>query len=485
LETRASAIEAKNEEQDQRLGLLERTQLHGDLSVGVLSDIGANGTNGGGSGGNDGILDGISAVGRMRLTMDIPVKEDNEDSLVGAGDVHARFIGAFGRFSPSGGAGNNGGAFDPFTGYSRIASDVSLANEGVNTGYPGTAAIVGGGNTRSNLYIENMHYHQHFKAGIPLLTDWTMGSASDDDNWATTGDLYVGVVPWRYLYDKSPYRGNELTQFQNTGLVNTAGVGVNYNMPMIAYAWHQQLGSDDLSMDLTTGVGSIDVGDFMDGLNLTYEARFNYKAADMPGNLYAGGYHMWEAGNTLNTANIAGTAVNRSGVSLGSFDGTSVNRKSTNGFYVGWNQEWYEGIGTTINYMWSNQATTNLLYNSLNQTQGSFAALANNGIMVEPRQSVSGVLNIPMKVFGVRENDAIGFGYGIIDLHEDGIDVGAPGLPIATDGDELEHFGEVYYRWQVNDAISVVPSFQFIGNRLGVDANDWTSIIGLRTNFTF
>lgn len=487
LETRAAAIEAKNAEQDQRLTLLERTQLHGDASIGILSDIGANGTSTGG-GGNDGILDGISAIGRLRLTMDVPVKEDREDSKVGAGEVHTRLIAAFGRFAPSGGAGGNAGAFDPFSGYSRIGTDASTFNEGISSGDPSSygGVITNGTNTRLNLYVENLHYHQHFKSGIPLLTDWMMGSGTDDANWATTGDLYVGIAPWRYLFDKSPYRGNELTQFQNTSFVNTPGVLVNQNIPILAYQWHQMLGSDDLSMDLTAAVGSPNVGDMMDGFLASYEARLNFDALlGLPGSVYAGGYHVWGLGNTLNFQAATAGLTNRSGISYTGAETYNTRRETTNGFYAGWNQEWYNGIGTTINYALNTGGATNLIWTSFNQNLGAFAAndRAGSAIAVAPRQSISGVLNIPMKVFGMRENDALGIGYGIIDLHEEMI--GEAGSTIPTEGDKVEHVAEVYYRWQVNDSISIVPSYQFIGNRLGVDANDVSHVIGLRTNFQF
>jgi len=485
LETRASAIEAKNSEQDQRLSLLERTQLHGDMSLGVLSDIGANGT----GSGNDGIMDGISAVGRLRLTMDIPVREDKEDSKIGAGEVHTRMIGAFGRFAPSGGSGGNLGAFDPYSGYSRIATDASAFNEGISAGGPGSygGGVTGGTNTRLNMYIEDLHYHQHFKSGIPLLTDWMMGSGSDDNKWATTGDLWAGIIPWRYAFDKSPYRGNELTQFQNTAFVNTPGVILTQNIPAVVYQWHQMLGSDDLSMDLTTAVGSANVGDMMDGFLASYEARVNYNAMGLPGSVYGGGYHVWAMGNTINPNSVLRAGfTNRSGIPYTALAGTTYNTRdnNTNAVYAGWNQEWYQGIGTTINYFLQDGGAMGTIYNSLNQSSGGAFAAATNGIATSPRQSVSGVLNIPMKVFGMRENDVIGIGYGIIDLHEESI--GAPSaVGFNVQGDKMEHVGEIYYKWQINDAISVVPSYQFIGNRLGVADNDWTSVIGLRTNFTF
>jgi hypothetical protein len=486
LESRASAIEAKNAEQDQRLSLLERTQLHGDASIGILSDLNGSGTRDQFSApdsGRDGILNGISAIGRVRLTMDVPVKEDKEDSKIGAGELHTRLIAAFGRIAPNGVNQGGAGPANPFNGYSRIAGDASLNNEGLNSA-TGLAGITGGSNTRSSLYVEDLHYHQHFKAGIPLLTDWTFGANTDKD-WQASGDLYVGSMPWRYLYDKSPYRGNEQTQFQNTAFVNTPGVAVNQNYPMIAYQWHQQLGSDSLSADLTAGVGSINVGDIMDGFNATYEGRLNYKIGDLPGNIYAGGYNIWGMGNTTSSVTFvpAGT-VNRSG-------GTSrigAQRDSTNAFYAGWNQEWYKGIGTTFNYMYSGGGVWNYGYISNNQNLGTNTATVRTAagsspVTVAVSQSLGGVLNVPMSVFGIRENDTFGVGYSLISLRKDGLGNNFPSR--SRFSNSWEHTVEAYYKWAVNDAISVIPSVQVISNSLGVRQNGINTVIGLRTSYTF
>lgn len=523
LESRAAAIEAKNAEQDQRLSLLERTQLHGDMSFGIISDIRGTGTRdefSGRNNGRDGIRDGISAIGRLRLTMDVPVREDRDDSLVGEGKVHTRLIAAFGRIAPSGVQQNGAGPWTNYNSYSRIASDASLFNEGVGVnsllaGPDGAAgAVQGGTNVRTNLYVENVHYHQHFKAGIPLLTDWTLGGASNDPNWATTGDLYVGIVPWRYLYDKSPYRGNELTQFQNTAFVNTPGTAINQNIPMVAYQWHQMLGSEDLSLDVTTGLGTIDVGDAMNGLNLTYEGRLNYKVFDLPGSIYGGGYHVWNAGSrNYNNNGYFGSIGNFSPVAFGATSATApLNRSggptglnyhspnTLNSFYLGWNQEWYEGIGTTFNYLWNGRGRNNYFLNSNNQMLGASLAQVRTGfvpngvgggsiyspVTVGVRQALSAVVHIPMRVFGVRENDTLGFGYAYVDLYKNRLGTTAPNLSRRTRfNDGVEHTMEAYYKWAVNDAISIVPSIQIINNNLGVTQNGVTTVLGLRTNYTF
>jgi hypothetical protein len=487
LESRASAIEAKNAEQDQRLSLLERTQLHGDASLGGFADIGGRGVRdefSARSSSRDGIRDAISAVGRLRLTMDVPVKEDKEDSKIGAGEVHTRLIAAFGRISPSAANQANGGAFGSYNSMSRIASDAAAGNEGQGNSSLNNG-LATGTNLRSYLYVEDLHYHQHFKAGIPLLTDWMLGSGSNDKSWATTGDLYVGTMPWRYLYDKSPYRGNELDQFQNSAFVNTPGIAINQSNPMLAYQWHQQLGSDDLSADLTTGIGAVDVGDVMNGLNLTYEGRVNYKVADLPGSIYGGGYHVWNSGGRDFTEGAL--TVNRSGGATFLGDTT----KSVNAFYVGWNQEWYKGIGTTINYLLSNKGENNYYLNTNNQLLGSFNAVtrvtsgtpATAITAIGVRQSLSGVLSIPMKVFGVRQNDTLGVGYALVDLNANHI---GDNFPRGTRyHDAWEHTVEAYYKWAVNDAISIVPSVQVISNSLGVRENGITTVIGLRTSYTF
>lgn len=497
LEARASAIEAKNAEQDQRLSLLERTQLHGDASIGGLADMNRAGTRDALSGdntGRDGIRDAITAIGRLRLTMDIPVKEDKEDSKIGAGEVHTRLIAAFGRIAPNAAQENNAGPIGSYNSISRIASDAALANEGFGNRGIGGGSV--GTNVRSYLYVEDLHYHQHFKAGIPLLTDWMLGAGSDDSDWATTGDMYVGSMPWRYLYDKSPYRGNENTQFQNSAFVNTPGIAINQSNPMIAYQWHQKLGSDSLSADLTAGVGTFNVGDVMDGLSATYEGRLNYRLLDVPGNLYVGGYNVWSAGNTNNansyltsTGAFAGDTVptNRSGGPTGVAPGEGT--YSVNAVYAGWNQEWYKGIGTTLNYMYSSEGQNNYFLNSNNQLLGNFGGTVRGGITpVRPyalavHQSVSGVLNIPMRVFGIRENDVFGVGYAAVDLYSDGL--GIANNNSTRYRSKWEQTAEAYYKWAVNDAISIIPSVQFINGGMGIGQNGNTWVVGLRTSYTF
>jgi Carbohydrate-selective porin, OprB family/S-layer homology domain len=490
LETRAAAIEAKNGEQDNRLTLLEKTQIHGDMTFGGIADIQPNGVDDPACGGecNDGIKDGISAIGRLRLSINVPVKDDNEESKVGEGSVYTRLVAAFGRNNAQGmQSGNlyNGG--NSFSGYSRIAGDTSTFNEGISRD-----GVVGGNALRQNLYVESAYYKQHFKSGIPLLTSWLPGVWDPSDDWKTTGDLYVGVVPWRFLFDKSPFRGNELTQFQNSSFVNTPGIAVNSVAPTVAYQWHQQMGKS-ANLDLTGAVSSVNTGDVLDGLSVTSEARLNYQTAFLgenftkPGSLYFGGYHVFNAGNsTINgfAGDLQNRSLNDSAFRTNNSATLFARQDSTNALYAGWSQEYYKGIGTQVSYMLAQNGPNNLFFNSTNFNNGANTARLLNTVGVGVRQAITGSLTVPMAAVTPaswgREKDAFGVAYGMIDLQE-----GNNLVRNRNFRDRNEQLIEVFYRWQVNDSISIVPSYQMIFNGLGLGANGINNIIGLRTNYTF
>lgn len=464
LEDRAAAIEAKNAEQDTRLSLLEKTQIHGDLSVGFLSNHSSQGPANRNDG--DGTLDGIGAIGRLRLALDIPVKEEEEGSKWGRGDVYARLIAAYGANAPS-----NGGAFG---GFSRIAADADKNNDGLF--HSSNQDNVSGSNTRNNMYLEAAYYKQNVKEGVPVLTDW-FGVWPDKENWETTGDIYVGVVPWRFLFDKSPYRGNELSQFQNTLLTNTPGIPVNLNSPAIAYALHQGLG-ENANLDFTTSLASINGSDAYDGLNLTYEARLNYlldwwSDEAVNGSVYAGGFHAWMAGNSLGPGNT-GATIDRGGAAA--LDVTRGNR--LDGFYAGWNQEWYKGIGTFVNGMMQSSAPVGFLLSSTNQNNALNAAFNGAGTIASPRWAVSGGVNVPMSAFGdFRPDDVFGLGYALVNFHK-------PNTENGLDS-SVEQVIEAYYKYQFTESINIVPSAQVYFNRLGLGANDFTALFGARMNFLF
>lgn len=482
LESRASAIEAKNSEQDTRLDLLEKTQLHGDLSFGFLSDVAGNGL----GAADDGILDATSTLGRFRLGMKVPVFEGYDNSKVGEGDVIARLVGAFGRWAPLDGAPGNGGNFTPISGYSAIAGGSSGFNEGLQSDSYNTG-ITSGLNLRQNFYVESAYYKQHYKAGIPILTDLFPGVNvfPDNDNFQTSADLYLGVMPWRNLFNRSPYRGDELNQFQNSALVNNIGLLVNNITPTVAMAWHQGLG-EHLGADLTAALSSFDASDFFSGWNVTEELAFNYDTSFLganytkPGSLYFGGYHIFFDGHSV--PGDFGAFTDRSGAVLASESST------LNSFYTGWNQEWWRGIGTSVDWVLNETDENNAILTGMRNGTGANASVFGlGGSTVGVQHALSAVLSVPLTAFNKdltnRAKDVWGVGYSWINPTE----TGAEGIDFAAGlADEAdEHVFETFYRWVVNDSITVVPSAQVIVNRFGIGENDADVVFGLRTNYVF
>jgi hypothetical protein len=341
LEARAAKIEAKNEEQDNRLTVLEKLKIYGDVTLGAYADVGSRGGNSSPLHGQghwrhfgyfadgpgevrqvasnqvEGMADSISALGRVRVNIDYPIVEDLDgEGLIGEGTIHTRLVGAFGRVSPlisNADVGNPGTGYGLLSGVSRVASDASAFNEGIGTSSLQNGKVVQtGSNTRANIFLDSAYYTQEFRSGIPLLTDILPGVnlLPDDEDWKLSLKMKAGLIDWREIFQKSPYTGDETQQFQNTALVNNAAIPVNVIAPTVAFEWHQGLGKWH-SLDLKTALSSIDVADAMSSLAITYEASLNYNWGwladwlDKPGNVYAGGWWMNGRGgsNSLLTTN--------------------------------------------------------------------------------------------------------------------------------------------------------------------------------------
>jgi hypothetical protein len=343
LEARAAKIEAKNEEQDNRLTVLEKLKIYGDVTFGGYADMGGRGGTGTpfvGQGHNfyalnagtgqytarnsptaEGLNDAISAIGRVRVNIDYPIVEDEDgEGAIGDGMLHTRIVGAYGRVSPmlSGGdAARRTDGAGMLSGVSRIAADSSAFNEGVRTGNL-SRAIVSGSNTRANLYVESAYYTQEFRSGIPLLTDLLPGVdlLPDDENWKMSMKMKMGLIPWREIFQQSPYTGDETQQFQNTAMLNNAAIPVNAIGPTVAFEWHQGLGEWH-SLDVKTALSALDVSDAMSAFAVTYEGSLNYNFGwladwlDHPGNVYAGGWWLNGRGGSNSLVGVAtGNGIN-------------------------------------------------------------------------------------------------------------------------------------------------------------------------------
>ena len=369
LEARASKIESKNDEQDNRLAVLEKLKIYGDVSFGGLSSISRD------IGGN--FADGISAIGRTRLNVDYPVVEDKGGSIVCPGTIHARLIAAFGRTSPLNS--QNGGLFNNnLSGTSSIAGDSSLFNEGIGPSSLNAGGTLSGGNLRANAYVDSAYYTQVLKGRIPYLPC--------DGNWRTAFGIDAGVIPWKDIYFQSPYQGDDNNQFQNTALQNNAAILQNFTIPRIALQLNQGMGRY-LNAKVTTDISFLDNSDIMNGLGFTVEGYLGYNLGflnkylcsdkfNQVGNIF-GGYYLIHPQNLLNVSTTvpttSGTITNIP--VLPTSNGTEG---TAQGFYAGANQEIYKGIGIFGSYADNNtRCPTAALLSALQNGTGTNTILNN------------------------------------------------------------------------------------------------------------
>lgn len=475
LEGRATKIEAKNDEQDNRLAILQKMKIYGDASFGGISDFG-------------GFNDALSTVGRTRLNVDYDIVEDKGGKVVGPGVIHSRVVAAFGRVAPLNSNSATATNASLFSGYSRIAADASGFNEGIRTSSQDFVGI-SGSNLRANAYVDSIYYSQNLKAKLFC-----------NEDFKTSFNIHAGLIPWRDIFFQSPYQGNENTQFQNSALINNPAVFQDNNTPRLVAEMKQGLGKY-ANLSAKAEVSSLNIADVQDGISTTAELDLGYNLGflnkmfctnifDHSGNLF-GGYYFVHSPGSIERLAIVNPVTGTAGA-LGAVSDTGAR-----GFYVGGNQEIYKGLGIFGNYALNNGGSLSSLLSALQNNTGRNiilnSSIANGGgtIAAPSGVSVYGVRQawtlggeIPLRVLpdmltfgGKRAKDTIGVAYSqITPLSNFGAN---PSLVSA------ERILETYYRLQVNDGFALIPSFQFISDREGNKANKAAVAVGLRTSFSF
>jgi len=494
LEARATKIEAKNDEQDNRLAVMEKLKIYGDVSFGGYGDISGNP--------GDTFSDAISAVGRTRINVDYSAVEDKGGPIVGPGTIHTRLVAAFGRGSPL--EADNGLATNRFSGASMIAGDASLYNEGVRIndfinktdGNTRTAGIgfVSGANLRSNAYIESTYYQQILKARMPFLPC--------ENNWRTSFDLRAGVIPWRDIYFQSPYQGYENDQFQNTALINNPAILQNFTIPRIAMVVNQGLGKWT-NLKVKVDGSFIDVSDAMDGVGLTTEVDLGYNLGfldsyfntcnkfNVAGNIFGGYYLVRTGGGTNNLVNLA--------LSTGGTITAPTNKSNSStahGFYAGMNQELYKGWGLFGSFALNDTGPVSAILSALQNGTGVNTIL-NNSILTGTtlvygiRQAWTAGTEIPVRALPnfitrcKRQRDALGFGVAFLFPN---MAVGSPSNGISAANPNAggrEQVYEFYYKLQATDSLAFIPSVQLIQNRSAWTSNETNVLVGFRTSYKF
>jgi hypothetical protein len=423
-----AALKARTEALEARVGALEaekdRFKVGGDFTVGAL---------GGFESGDNSYNDSIQAISRLRLTVEAPVYKGEEGQFLGEGRVKVRAVAALGS--------NTGGIM----GQSRIAADASNGNElGSN----------GSTNSRQNVYLDRAGYEQDFNL------------------FNNSHTLFAGVLPWRDYFDKSAYRGDENTQFQNTALTNIPGMPTNATLAMAGVKTNFVI-NDDLDVGLTLAYGAPNERNVQNNYFANAEARANYNWANLDNrktSVYAGLVGIF---NDNVNYQFNSTALARSGST------STYGPGNTHLAYIGLDQEIYKGIGLHADYMYNNSKPNSAYLNGLNQNYNNvngFNGFGGKNIALSPRQAASVALHIPTKTLGFRDGDNIGVGYAVTS-YKDGF---------SSDGrDRMAQLVETYYNFRLNDRVSIIPSLQAGITPLGRADSDLFYAGGLRTSIKF
>ncbi|XVJ51007.1 MAG: hypothetical protein HEQ32_02515 [Vampirovibrio sp.] len=425
------ALKARTEALETRVGAIEaeqkRFKVGGDFTVGALGAF---------ESGDNAYADATQAISRLRLTVEAPVYEGKEGGFLAEGRVKVRAVAALGS--------NSGGIL----GLSRIAADASNNNELLSNGST---------NARQSVYLDRAGYEQDFNLFNNKHT------------------LFAGILPWRDYFDKSAYRGEENTQFQNTALTNILGLPTNATVAM-AGAKTNFILSDDLNVGLTLAYGAPNERNVVNNYFAAAEGRLNYNWANLDNrktSFYAGLVGIFNDSSNYqpSTTNVVTRGANAFNYGPG----------NTHLVYAGLDQEIYKGIGLHADYMYNNNKSGDLLLNGLNQNYNNTSGIIAAGGLrlnaaLSPRQAASVALNVPTGTLGFRDGDNIGVGYAI-GSYKDGF---------SSDGrDRLSQVVESYYNFRLNDRVSIIPSIQAGVTPFGRSDSDMFYAGGLRTSIKF
>ncbi len=444
------ALKARTEALEARVGAIEaekdRFKVGGDFTVGAL---------GGFESGDNSYGDAIQAISRLRLTVEAPVYKGEEGKFLGEGRVKVRAIAAVGS--------NTGGIM----GQSRIAADASNSNQ---------AGSLGSTNARQSVYLDRAGYEQDFNL------------------FNNSHTLFAGIMPWRDYFDKSAYRGDENTQFQNSALTNIPGMPTNATLAMAGVKTNFVI-NDDLTVGLTAAYGAPNERNVQNNYFANAEARADYNWANLDNrktSVYAGlvgifndnsNYQNADGAPIIGTYQEGGSGPSRPvyGTNVLARSGTTnvYGPGNTHLVYVGLDQEIYKGIGLHADYMYNNARPGSAYWNARNQNYnntGGFSTFGGANVGLAPRQAGSVALHIPTKTLGFRDGDNIGVGYAVTTFSDS----------FTTDGrDRIAQVVETYYNFRLNDRVSIIPSLQAGITPFGRSDQDLFYAGGLRTSIKF
>ena len=448
--------EERGKEFNERLTLLEKTQINGDMTFLPQADSGR------------GIKDTMGTAIRGRINFQTKVAEGAADSMVGDAKLFLRLTAASGRFFP-----RNKYLMSPEN--ALVDSAANPFNSGINEVQVASLQINNNNsnNTRPTVSMEQAWYAQEMKFSKTLK-----------------GNYQIGLNNFANVFDANAMANNETMQFLNTQFVNNISWRPNFIGPSTIFQIEKSLLRERAFIRASSGMISLADRDFFGGFGTNHELQLGHRFFKKEGNFRAGFWNFdFRSGSPKPFATPVDTSP--SGL-LAILPGGTARGSRPVGCYFNFDQRIWKDIGIFGRY-------------GLNDTQMGEVFL---GGLLSSRQAWSIGAELPMKsIWKKRKDDVCGVAFGSISSYRrDGTITpaspaflglnGVPATTLAQVNSNLatmlpglaptgEKTLEVYYKMQMNKNVTVTPDFQYIWSPGAVRPQPGIFVAGVRMNVTF
>ena len=451
----AGELNARVNDHDERLKIMEKIKISGDMTFAPQSDFGR------------GVRDEMAANFRGRLNFIAKVNEPTADSRLGEGFVVSRLTAAAGRFFPRNKyllAAENDIVDAVASPYNSGINEVQVPDLFINNNNSNSV--------RPTVSLEQLYYAQD----IRVAPKWK-------------GHFRIGNQNFANTFDTNVFANNEAMQFLNTSFVNNISWRNNFIGPSWLTSVERSLFRDKAFLRGSAGMITLTNRDFFGGYGGNYELMFGHTFKNKPGNYRAG---FWNFNFRGGSANPFVTPIDISGTSvLAQIPGGVTTPSKPTGFYISCDQKIWKNIG-----IWGRYA--------LNDKQIGQVLL---GGLLSSRQSWSTGIEIPASIiFKKRPHDVLGIAYGQVSPYSrEAVTPATPAFVringvrpttlaqvnanVATFDTGAHHRNEkileAYYRYHINQNVSISPDVQYYWSPGGTGPQPGVFVLGSRLQLNF
>lgn len=455
-QTPGEGSEEKGAEFNERLTVLEKVKINGDVTYMPQADSGR------------GIADSMAANFRGRINMQTLVAEPPDNSMLGDAKLFLRLTAASGRFFPR--------------------NKFLLSPENDIVDYAQSPFNSGANDTQITNLVTNNNNSNNIRPTVSMEQAWY----GQDLRFGKTlkGNYQIGLNNFSNVFDANTMANNETLQFVNTQFVNNISWRPNFIGPSTIFQLEKSFFREKAFVKAMSGMISLADRDYFGAYGTNHELQLGHKFFNKEGNLRAGYWNFnFRSGST--TPFVTPTDTSPSGL-LTVLPGGSPTSSRPTGCYFNFDQRLWKNIGVWGRYGFNDKQLGNVFL----------------GGLLSSRQAWSIGTEIPIGSFYKRrQHDVLGVGFGSISSYRRNSTVtpatpvfvalnGVPATTLAQVDANLatmlpgnrptgEKCLEVYYKMQMNKSISVTPDFQYIWSPGGVRPQPGIFVAGVRMNVTF